>query len=126
MRSNRIGATDSKKANQAANGADNISQHLHQKVPEIHQHHNQPQQHPHRLKSISQVFTGNQVQHFDEVDCGDIGGDVVVKETKAAGVNHDYDDVLYKMDNKEQWLALRVQGGARNWPKLPNCFPSTS
>ena len=28
----------------------------------------------------------------------------------------------YKVPQMEQWLALRVHGGARNWPKLPSCF----
>ncbi|CAH1783759.1 unnamed protein product [Owenia fusiformis] len=32
-------------------------------------------------------------------------------------------DLHYKLTNMEQWLALRVHGGARNWPKLPTCFP---
>ncbi|KAK2151640.1 hypothetical protein LSH36_356g06044, partial [Paralvinella palmiformis] len=31
-------------------------------------------------------------------------------------------DNSYRMPNMEQWLALRVQGGARSWPKLPSCF----
>jgi len=28
--------------------------------------------------------------------------------------------------HREQWLALRVQGGSRNWPKLGSCFNNTS
>lgn len=27
------------------------------------------------------------------------------------------------LPNKEQWLALRVQGGSRNWLKFSSCFP---
>ena len=28
----------------------------------------------------------------------------------------------YKVPKMEQWLALRVHGGARSWPKFPSCF----
>ena len=27
------------------------------------------------------------------------------------------------LPNKDQWLALRVHGGSRNWLKFSNCFP---
>lgn len=30
----------------------------------------------------------------------------------------------YKIPKMEHWLALRVHGGARNWPRLPSCFNS--
>ena len=30
----------------------------------------------------------------------------------------------YRVPHMEQWLALRVHGGARTWPKLPPCFNS--
>ena len=32
----------------------------------------------------------------------------------------------YKVPKMEQWLGLRVHGGARNWPKLPSCFTNAS
>ena len=32
----------------------------------------------------------------------------------------------YKVPKMEQWLALRVHGGARSWPKLPSCFTNAS
>ena len=38
------------------------------------------------------------------------------------GGHHTEFDSKYKVPNAEQWLALRVQGGSRHWPKLPNCF----
>ena len=28
----------------------------------------------------------------------------------------------FRMANMEQWLALRVHGGARSWPRFPSCF----
>ncbi|ELU07777.1 hypothetical protein CAPTEDRAFT_221350 [Capitella teleta] len=31
-------------------------------------------------------------------------------------------EVKYRVPKMEQWLALRVQGGARSWPKMPSCF----
>ena len=28
----------------------------------------------------------------------------------------------FRMTDMEQWLALRVHGGARSWPRFPSCF----
>ena len=45
--------------------------------------------------------------------------------TSSPDWSHDQQDGEdYRMPDKDQWLALRAQGGSRNWPKLPNCFPT--
>ena len=31
----------------------------------------------------------------------------------------------YQVPHMEQWLALRVHGGARQWPRLPSCFTTS-
>ena len=52
------------------------------------------------------------------------GGDNDVHGHHARVGNLDLEPTNYKVTNPEQWLALRVHGGARNWPKLPSCFNS--
>lgn len=67
----------------------------------------QPQER--QLKSASYSVLGDEGR-------GGVGGEEFDEDRSGA----------YCMAHREQWLALRVQGGARSWPKLPNCFPSTS
>ena len=45
-------------------------------------------------------------------------------ETENGGHENGHDFHQTSLPNSQQWLALRVHGGARNWPKLPNCFNS--
>lgn len=52
------------------------------------------------------------------------GGESDMFRTKTAHL--DLEPTGHKVANPEQWLALRVHGGARNWPKLPSCFNSSS
>lgn len=62
---------------------------------------------------------------YDMKDSGPHSGIVSQRASPNGGL--DIDLANYKMPHVEQWLALRVHGGARGWPKLPSCFqPSTS
>ncbi len=64
------------------------------------------------------------------LDCGSSSGSTThVDENNDAnhkGAAHNHLDMTqhhnYKVPHMEQWLALRVHGGARSWPKLPSCF----
>ena len=38
--------------------------------------------------------------------------------------SQDVEEPPYRVPHMERWLALRVHGGARSWPKLPSCFTS--
>lgn len=31
----------------------------------------------------------------------------------------------YVIEQTDKWLALRVHGGSRSWPRLPSCFHNT-
>ena len=47
--------------------------------------------------------------------------------SKASSCGIDDDDVDgAKVPHRDQWLALRVQGGSRNWPKLGSCFNNSN
>jgi len=52
------------------------------------------------------------------VDVGMEDMDVIWQSVKTAQTKDGAD-----LPNKEQWLALRVHGGSRNWLKFSSCFP---
>ena len=39
--------------------------------------------------------------------------------------HRDNNSAKYKVEQAERWLALRVHGGARSWPRFPSCFNNT-
>ena len=79
-----------------------------------HNHHRQPQAnhaspvHP-PGKAVSNGVSSSVVGEEEE-------------EEEEEGAMEGAGQQAYKVPKMEQWLALRVHGGARNWPKFPSCF----
>ena len=80
--------------------------------------------------SISTSTVGRSTESSTPVSGSEFGSDKSVRPGQSPMTNNHHsrsqqgspDNIPYKMPNMEQWLALRVHGGARNWPKLPSCF----